>query len=140
MNRTDEQSVVTAIKAILAEAGGHFPVIAFDVSRLSTKVRNTRLKYLIDEVNEVLSSTSVCRELEGIYTVCEYEMSTAFLVQADLTVSVSPGFDPSTKVMKKLGPTELAEDEEGEDEDGGSEGEPCFLRVKKVPRKIQSKL
>ena len=92
MNKMDESHVVSEVKAILAEAGTRSAVIAFDISRISNKVRNVRNTRLLENVNDVLSGTGVCRELGGIFTVCEYEMSVCFLIQADLAITTTPMF------------------------------------------------
>lgn len=104
MNMRDEKSVVEILNGFIQKAGADSAVIAFDSVVLYEGLRNTRrsTSSALPEVNDLLSGTSVCRELGGIYTVCEYEGSVWFLIRADKAVSVSDNFIPSSKVIPKV--------------------------------------
>jgi len=109
MNLSDQKAVVRELQAIIEEhqsVSPTNPVVVFGIDRLFDAVKNVktstrRQPEFVGEVNDLLSQISVCRELGGIYTVCEYELRLMFLIRADLAASVDSSFDPSSKVIER---------------------------------------
>lgn len=105
MNLSDAKAIVRAVKDILTEAkqmsGSDAPLIAFPVARLRVvnhvRTSGRSLSSFLESVNEVLSHTDVVKELGGIFTVCEYELGTVFLVRADFAFSLDPEFNAESK-------------------------------------------
>ena len=116
MNHSDTDTVVEFVASIVGQHP-NAASIAFDSSELTGRLRNVRRSVMLDEINDALSHTSVCHQLCGIYSVCEYEGRVWFLVKADLAVSVTPLFDPKSKAF----PQDTTSDwDEGEEETVGT--------------------
>ena len=105
MNTRDENAFVQSVKAIV-DGNAASPVIAIDASTVMGVLKNVRrtsrsaLNAVLEDMNDILSATSVCKELGGIYTLCEYEANVLFLIRADLATSATSLFVPSEKVMR----------------------------------------
>lgn len=105
MNTRDENAFVKAVKAIV-DSNAASAVIAIDASTVMGVLKNVRrtsrsaLNAVLEDMNDVLSGTSVCKELGGIYTLCEYEGNVLFLIRADLATSATSLFNPAEKVMR----------------------------------------
>lgn len=108
MNERDTTSLVRAIHAVikadLKDKECASAVIAFDATEgLFSALRNVRKNNkLIEDINDMLSDTNVCKVLGGIYTVCEYEGSVWFLIKADRAVSQTIKFVPEQKIVERL--------------------------------------
>jgi len=99
MNASDEKSVVAFFRELLEEGHSNTPVVAFDSSHITGKVRNTRRNRAMEDINDILSGSDTCVELGGIYTVCEYESNVWFLIKAELATSATSLFDPAKKTI-----------------------------------------
>lgn len=109
MNNKDQQTVIGEIKSLINLFPGK-PVIAFDLSLISSKTRNaSRSKNVfLEELNDLLAGTGVCLILRGVYVACEYEGSVCLLVKANDAVSATPKFTLHDE----------SQDVEDEDEEG----------------------
>ena len=95
MNARDENAVISTLASLIARHESKPAVIAFDsTALLSSGLRNTGRKnrLLLDEVNDLLSSASVCEELGAVFTVCEYECDLWYLIRADKAASDTPRY------------------------------------------------
>lgn len=101
MNKADEGSVIQFFTELLTEPGlADAPVVAFDSTKLSGRMRNVRSTALLEVLNDFLATNGACRTLKGIYTVCEFEGRVWFLIKADRAISVTPLFIPDSKIVK----------------------------------------
>ena len=104
MNTRDEKAVVSSLLAIINSCPDVTQPIAFDRSAVLNNLRNTpkTSDRGLSDINDLLSCTPVCKELGGIYTVCEYESPIWFLIRADRTHSVTSNFVPANKFIKQV--------------------------------------
>lgn len=104
MNTSDASKAIAAIHEVIKRHPNN-AVIAFDSVVITSQLSNVRYgtnsqRKLLDDLNDELAATTVCRKLGGIFTVCEYEFRTWFLIRADLAVTDSEVlFDPASKRM-----------------------------------------
>lgn len=105
MNQSDAAKVLAFFQELLARnSNKDKPVVAFSLRDMCSTLRNTRvsqrnLENLCEDVNDMLSITTVCKTLGAIFTICPYELDVMFLIRADLAHTDNIKlFDPATKV------------------------------------------
>lgn len=94
MNESDSTRTLQKFKDIAA-LHPDAAVMAFDSSLLTSKLRNTKASSFLNELNDLLSHSTVCKELGTVYTVCEYEGSVWLMIRANKVVSITSRFDAS---------------------------------------------
>ncbi len=95
-NEADKKRLIEKLTDIIK--ANPDPIVAIDGRMLSDHARNRGGSYsrFMEDLNDLLSATLVCKKFGTVYTVCEYEGHIWFLVRADAAKSTVDGFDPST--------------------------------------------
>lgn len=103
MNANEKIAVVQQIAAWIDQAPHGCALIACSGTQLAELTAQKRGLQFMQEVNDVLALTDVCRELGGVWTLADYEGGGIWvLFRIDAAHSVLARFTPATRAFQRV--------------------------------------